>query len=143
MNNLDPKLIGHIGVEIVVIGGITFYFSKQIKDLNSRIDNLEKQNEFFRQAFETHETYLKQLYGGRSIPQPKQIPKQKRPQKRPQKQPSPPISDNDDESDESDIEFNEEELDEELEEEYQELNCDNDSCSLKDNKSNKYAKRQQ
>lgn len=61
MERIDTKLAIHVGVEVLIIGGVSFYFHKKMKKLEERLENLEKQNDFYRKAFETHETYIKEM----------------------------------------------------------------------------------
>lgn len=132
MDKIDTKLVAHIGAELVIIGGITFYFHKKIKDLSEKVENLEKQNDFYRQAIETHESYLRDLIGTHpqrnhnNRPRRGRLPTPRQQPQRPSHNP-PPLPE------ESDPEFDNEDLDAELEdveEDYEE--CDGGVCSLKD-----------
>lgn len=149
MEKIDTKLAVHVGAEILIIGGISVYFFKQIKDLQGKIDNLEKQNEFFKQAIETHDSYLREMYeSGRlqkpRVPQLQRNPQQQRPRQEPQHRPQRPTHLRSQPEDDSEPDFADEELDAELETELQELeeDCDDNTCNLKNRKpSNKNAKR--
>lgn len=129
MDKIDTKLIAHVSAEIIVIGGITFYFSRQIKDLQNRVENLEKENSFYRQAIETHESYLRDILGA---PNPRPTTRPRLPSKPKSKLPRQPQS----QPSEDKLEFPNDELDTVLDEEIEELDCDDESCHLNDNSPN-------
>lgn len=109
MDKLDVKLVAHIGVELVVIAGMFFYLRKQINDLQAKVENLEKQNEYYKKAIETHDNYIRQIMdamGGSHYKPRKAKPK---PKPKPSMPKPPPRTQEIEES-----ELEEENLDEEL-----------------------------
>lgn len=51
MSNINKEMLIHIGAEIIIIGGVAFYFYKQNKKLAERITELESTvNEFQEQS---------------------------------------------------------------------------------------------
>ena len=71
MNNINSVLLCHIGVEFVVIAGITFYLNKKINSLDDKInimrDTLLKYEEIIQnqqQMLIRHEQIIRQLTGG-------------------------------------------------------------------------------
>ncbi len=133
MDKIDTKLMAHVAVEIVVIGAVTFYFHKKTRDLSDRLDALEKQNEFLRNAVESHDAYLREIFEGKQ-PQ-RHAPKRMTtpsPAPAPQRPPRPPRPQR---PEESEPDFDDEDLDAELQDEFNELGsedeCDNGLCEVK------------
>ena len=62
MNKIDTKLIVHVGIESVIIGGLSFYFRKQINGLHARIEILEKQNEALDKALHDQDKAIKYIF---------------------------------------------------------------------------------
>jgi len=123
MERIDTKLTIHVACEILIIGGVTFYFHKKMSGMDKRLKELEQKNDFFQKAIETHEAYLRELYEAGII-------KTKRsPQSRPVKTKPPPArrpvkKQQECEEDQCPIEpedFEEEELDDDLAAEFEEL----------------------
>jgi hypothetical protein len=59
---LDTKTMAHIGGELVVIAGISFYFYRKTSALQEEIDNLKKQNMELIKAIEEIDSNMQQLY---------------------------------------------------------------------------------
>ncbi len=127
-NMFDTKLLAHAGIEMVVIGGVAFYYYKQISGLNERIKNLEAQNESLIKAVQEHDSYFREIL----TPGSRSGPKTKSRKSRPRPTPSPHKSKTFVDDEEIDEGFGDSDLDAELEKEYQELEeCENGVCKLK------------
>lgn len=153
---MDTTQLIHIGTELVIVGGLTFYFNAQIsrlKEDNARLHEelnkmqaaLSAQSQALHSVIETMNSSGLTLQLQPQPPPRKQTrfqPQQQRPISRPQQQ--RPISRHSrskievvDDEEES---FSPEELDEELMETYSQLglaesestdNCEGETCSLK------------
>jgi len=144
-NALDTKTMIHIGVEAVVIGGVTFWLNGRVssvqrtcQELQERLQTLESVIQQQNQIISRHEAVLRQVMGA---PRPSRRPqKPQKPQKPQEFSPAPTIPD-DYLEEEGPQEVQPEQLDEFLEEELsdilQERECDGDKCVLKSKKSRK------
>lgn len=117
---LDTVTMVHIGVELVVIGGMATYFHTQNRDLKNRVQELEKQNAELSKVIQSHSQALNQvmlmLRGSEPSPQ------QRRPQKRVTRQRRPqPVEE---EEQEEEFEEQPQEEQEENQEEYEEQDDD-------------------
>lgn len=61
MNSIDTKTLVHAGVELCVIGGITYYLNNKINKYESRIANLESNIGKLYQIIENQDKALKEL----------------------------------------------------------------------------------
>jgi hypothetical protein len=73
MENIDIKTLVHVGVEVVIIGGLTFWFQKktslQQEEINNLRSELSKAKEVINRQgkiLSQHEEILKQLLNGNS-----------------------------------------------------------------------------
>lgn len=123
MENLDTKLMAHVGAEILVVGGVAFYLNKQTSALRERVEQLEKQNAKLMEIVDVHERCIRELLGNppqKSVSRvspavQKPVATKKAVRASPKKQKPPPPEE------ESEPEFDPAELDEELSEELGEL----------------------
>lgn len=153
MNNVT---LAHIGGELVVIGGVAFYFHRKTTLLEQQIIQLQKENRELATAIDNLGEQMQQLadfvmqgapptHRPRSQPQQTPVPRQGRPTR--PKAPSPAVaidnaqripprrrpvpSDDDDSGNET---LDDRELDRELEKDLQELessrSCKGDVCEL-------------
>ena len=101
MNNIT---LAHIGGELVLIGGVAFYFHRKTNTLQEDVNTLKKENKELSDAVEdlqenlqrlgTMFMQLQQQLGGRRIPQPQPQPREPfilQPQAQPQPQPREPF----------------------------------------------------
>ncbi len=106
LSSVDTKTMIHVGVEMVVIGGITFWLNKRISgvqdivdDLVKKIKSLESIIQQQEQMISRHENILRQIMGGHAPPISRsQTSPQASPQTSPQnsspyQNPSPPSQD--------------------------------------------------
>ena len=132
---MDTKTIVHIGTEVIVIGGLTFYFTKQINDLKTQNAALLQRVNQLTEVLQQHDQILHTLVERNS-----QRINPRRPQPR-QRQPA-----------QSKIGFTPEELDQELGDELKKLdeeniediediedveNCEGGVCYIKEEDSTK------
>ena len=76
MENLDTKTLVHVGVELVIIGGLTFWFQRktslQQEEINNLREELNKTKEIINRQgalLAQHERILSQFTGGNFPPQ--------------------------------------------------------------------------
>ena len=94
MDKVDLKFLAHIGVEILVIGGVTFYFYKQTSDLKRRVQELEDANNFLMRTVQTMmQGHLPSVQSSGAPPLRSGLPQQRQPQP-PQRQPIRPSEGN-------------------------------------------------
>ncbi len=125
---MDTKTAIHIGTEVVVIGGLAFYFNKQISGLKAQNVALAKRVEQLTDVIKHHDQILQALIDGRQGGGGGSGGRNPTARRRSHPQ-QPPKG------------FTDEELDLELNEEYQKLQdddveeiedvCDGDVCYLK------------
>lgn len=91
MDKLDPQTLIHVGVELVVVAGITFWLNRRISSVQGEVGQLnEKLAEFEKviaqqaQLLHRHEQILNQIFGGspsgqiQSAPSPQHAVQQSR-----------------------------------------------------------------
>lgn len=61
---LDMKLAIHVGLEVVVIAGISFLFYKKTSTMTTQIEDLQKQVIILKQIIESHDVFLRDLAQG-------------------------------------------------------------------------------
>lgn len=71
MENLDKATLIHLGAELVVVGGLTFWFQRKTSALQGEIDNLNEKlgkcHEIIQQQsqiIQQHDQILRQILGG-------------------------------------------------------------------------------
>ena len=154
---MNKYQMAHIGGELVVISGVTFYFNKKITETNEKIAELQEENEELRSIVSELQSQVNQLgkfcymlqngvgmnepvstnEGVKTVknevhetPRRKTKPTNSRKEKRPSKK---VVSSSDEDSGMET--FDDRDLDAELEDELQELNnttCSNGTCTLLD-----------
>lgn len=146
---MDTKTLIHVGIETVVISGISFYFQRRISRLEGELQLVRDQNaklneqfEYMAQILRQHEQYLR----GHNLPQPVRRQTVTRPPAEANVQPKPKKEEVIIEDEE---EYpGEEELDELLSDELSSLKkenpnyieieeCNNDECEVSPKKSKK------
>lgn len=94
---MDTKLIAHVSGELIILAGVSFYFHKRISTQESRILQLEKDNEELVKAVEYLNAQLSQLVrlmqGNKIHHKPKVIPPVSEVEeiKRPEEKPKKPV----------------------------------------------------
>jgi len=68
--NLGSQQLIHIGAEIVVIGGITYYLNNKIAQNTEVITILAREIDALKQIVHTQSHYIRQLIGDKNIPPP-------------------------------------------------------------------------
>lgn len=126
---LKNKVAIHIASEVVVLLGLTYYFSSKNRKLLEHIEDLSQRLEEHEEVIQSHTDILNRLVQARMMPQqvkpqtppPIITPFSKKPSKKTKghfKKPSPPPqSSSEDEAEE----FNDGDLDDELADEFAEL----------------------
>lgn len=137
MNSLDTKTLVHVGVEVVVIGGVAFWLNGKIstvqKELAEALGRIQRMEEIINQQNQVitrHEMILRQIMGGRPPPTPPEQPR------------SVPPPQNIHVEEKGPEEVPPEELDELLGEDLLEIleerrECQEDTCTLKPKKHRK------
>ncbi len=158
LSSVDTKTMIHVGVEIVVIGGITFYLNKRISGvqeeiglLREKVESLETIIQQQNQMISQHENILRQIMGASQGPTQQRPPQQRPPQQRPPQQYSQKSSKysysqpEDSSDDDGPQELSPEELDVFLESELSDIKearqCEGDQCTLKPRKTRKKGRR--
>lgn len=60
-NKFSTKTI-HIATEVVVLGGLSYYFYRKCSTLSNKMDALEKENAEMKQVLQQHETYFRNMF---------------------------------------------------------------------------------
>lgn len=141
MQSVNTQTLIHVGTELVVLSGMTFWFQRKTSKLNSDIEDLKKRLEDCEkiisqqnQLIGHHEQILSRMLGGAPSQQQRQQPP---PSRKPRKQRSTPketkiqfkepiIEDDVEDEDEEDID---ELLDQEMGKTSR-ISCDGDTCEL-------------
>ena len=132
---MDTKTVIHVGTEVVVIGGLTFYFSKQISELKAQNVVLTKRVDQLTEVLKNHVQLLQALVDDRQGRPPQGgRPRQGGRRSHPKPQPPPGFTD-----EELDLELGDEyeKLKDEDVEEIEDVECVGDVCYLKNNATKK------
>jgi hypothetical protein len=84
VQNLDKKMLIHVGLEVVVVSGITFWlYNRQ----NTMVEDLKKENALLSARLKKIEDFLQNAFGGQQPPS--QEPPLEKPSKKKKKKQSP------------------------------------------------------
>lgn len=79
MEGFDTKTLVHVGTELLVIGGLTFWFQRKTSMQQEEIENLREKIARLEEVIERHDQIFQSILGGR----PPQFPPQKQSQSPP------------------------------------------------------------
>ena len=153
MNSIDSKTLVHVGVEFVVIGGVTFWLNKRISGIQEEVLELRKKVESYENVIQQqsrlinrHEEMLSQIFNPNHQKSTRPPPtKHNTSNNRPQQQ-SQIIEEDEDSEDEIPPEELDKLIGSELSsikqkrtpnDEESEMECIGDECQLKDKSSRK------
>lgn len=87
MDNLDKKLLIHVGAELVIIGGISFWLYNKISSKDAMIEQLQKENRELLLRIQKIENFLQAATGdqyNQAPPEPRNHPHKKKKKKKSQ-----------------------------------------------------------
>lgn len=59
--SLDAKTLVHVATELLVVGGISYYFNRRIGELDQQVKKLKEENEMMGKVLEKHDQVLGML----------------------------------------------------------------------------------